>query len=400
MTRTGKIRVTQILEATTGGTRRHLVDLATRLDRNLFAVDVVCSTLRDPGFLADIEAMRQAGAAVSIVQMVRPIGPWPDMAALLRLVRHVRAVKPCIVHTHSAKAGFLGRLAARYCRVPRIVHTPHQFPFQMDVAAWRRNVYLKLETMAAAWTSRFICVCEHERRTALERGLASPEQVVVIPNGVELPAPAPAARLAALRRELALPHDGLVFGFVGRLVEQKDPLTLLRAMKRVLINYPHATLVMVGGGPLRDMLERHAELAGIGQACRFVGPREDARAFYALFDIVVIPSRWEALPYVLLDAMAHGCAVIASNVGGIPEAIEDGTTGLLTPVANPVALADAMERLAADPDVRHQLGSAARETIAQKFRLSENVQAVADLYRGLAVPDAVSFSDSDHGRFI
>ena len=178
------IRVTQILEATTGGTGRHLLDLIDGLDSDRIALESVVSLRRDPLFRAQIEQRRARGAIIHEVPMQRAIRPWSDMRALVTLTRLLRRSRPGIVHTHSSKAGFLGRLAARRAGIPAVVHTPHGFAFDAGVSKRLRRRYLRLEKRAMAWTDQLVCVCQAEQRAAARVGLAGEEQTTVVPNGI------------------------------------------------------------------------------------------------------------------------------------------------------------------------------------------------------------------------
>jgi glycosyltransferase involved in cell wall biosynthesis len=376
-----RIRVLQILEATTGGTRRHLVDLARHLDPTRFELHLAVSTRRDPDFLDDLRLLRERGLEATVVPMLRAIRPWHDLPAFLRLRRLIAALRPDIVHTHSSKAGFLGRLAARQVGTPAVVHTPHVFPFQMAVSPALQALYRVLERRAARWADRIACVCEQERREALRLRIAAPDRLVVIPNGVEAPIepPTPADRLTQ-RRALGLAPDGLVVGMVARFTRQKGHADLLAALPAVFRREPGARVVLVGDGELRAALERDIAARGFRGQVTIVGAREDAARCYPAFDVTALPSLWEGMPYALLDAMAHGSAIVATTVGGVPEAIKDGQSGLLVPPSAPDRLADALTALLADPALRARLGEAARRTVQKQFRLPEMIRMTAELY--------------------
>ena len=373
-------RVLHVLEATTGGTRRHLFDLVTRLDPARFAVHVVVSTRRDPGFLADLEALRARGLGVTVIPMTREIHPLRDAVALLRLRVAIRTARPDIVHTHSSKGGFLGRIAARLAGVPVVVHTPHVFAFQMAVGPLRRRLYLALERGAARLADRIICVCPAERAAAILARVAQPAQLVVIENGIApLPPPIAAAR-AQMRSELAIRPDELVVGTVGRYTRQKGHADLLAAAPAVLQRHPRTRFVLAGAGELRPAIEAQIARLALGDHVLLVGAQEDAARFYPAFDVTVLPSLWEGLPYSLLEAMAAGAAVVATRVGGIPDVILSGKTGLLVPPLAPEALAQAIAALLADPALRARLGAAARALVPVRYAVDTMVRKTAELY--------------------
>lgn len=379
-----RIRVLEVVEATAGGTRRHVTELVCRLPPARFEVSVLCSLERDPDYARDIHRMRQMGARVTVVPMVRNISPLRDGVAFGALVRHMRRGGYDIVHTHSSKAGFLGRWAAAVAGVPAIVHTPHTFAFQMGVAPWRRGVYLFLERLAARVTDRFICVCRSEREVAVAAGVAPAARCVVIENGVPLSACGRNGDRAARRRELGLAEDAPVVGMAGRFEPQKGHADLVKAAALVAARVPVVRFVLLGAGSLMPAVIAAIEQAGLREAFLLPGLVEDAVDYHAAFDVVALPSRWESLPYSLLEAMAAGKAIAATRVGGMAEAIEDGVSGRLVPPADPAAMAEALVGLLESPAERQALGAAARERARERYSLESMIARVAALYEHLA----------------
>jgi len=377
-----KTRVAVIVEATTGGTRRHVADLVGALEASRFAVTLFCALRRDPGFRADLARLRQAGAAVVEVPMVRRLSPARDAAALVRLVRLLRRGRFDVVHTHSSKAGFLGRLAARLAGVPTIIHTPHTFAFEMQVHTAYRTFYRFLERIAARWTSRLICVCEAEREAARRAGLDRGGRCVVIPNGLPEAAFREEADRNAIRARLGLRPEACVVGMVGRLVPQKRPLDLVDAAASVLRQTSGVQFVLVGDGPLMPAVRREVETRGLSRTVLAPGALENGGALMPALDVFVLPSRWESLPYALLEAMASGTAIVAADVGGVSEAVVHGESGLLVPPGSPSCLTLAILELLADPGKRIAFGAAARKRAYARYRLETMVARVAELYAG------------------
>ena len=317
MTTNQQLSVVEVLEATTGGTRRHLHDVVTHLDPDRYRPMVVASTRRDEAFQTDVADLEARGIPVFRLDMVRPISPCKDAWHLFKLWRLLRHLRPDVVHTHSAKAGVLGRLAAWLNGVPVIIHTPHHFPFEMDVSNPRKAVYLWLERLVARITDRLVCVCEAERAVALTNRVARPEQLVVIENGIKLPAELPDPQRRELRRQLGVEEGELAVGIVARLSPQKGHACLLRALARLTDKSTRIKLIAVGDGELAAELVGLAARLGVDPQVQMVGHRDAPQDLYPAFDIVAIPSLWEALPYVLLDALAAGRPVVATDVGGI-----------------------------------------------------------------------------------
>ena len=381
------LRILHILEATTGGTGRHLVELVSHLDRERFIPSVLCSTRRDRRFIDEIRNLREQGITVTEVDMKRRIAPLSDFMALLHILKHIRSTRPDIVHTHSSKAGFLGRLAARLAGSPTAIYTPHGFPFQMEVGWGRRFLYKALEKVAARWTDIILCVSHSERDLALKMRLVAPNRLHVIPNGI---APRAGAmeqnNQRTLRAELGLPIDDRpLIGAIGRVTRQKGYEDFLRAAKLVIAICPNALFVIIGEGEQRPALEALVNRLGLNSALFMPGQRPHANKYYRAMDIFVMPSLWEALPYTLLDAMAAGVPTVATSVGGIPELISANATGLLVPPHDSVALADAIIRLIKDKPLRQHLGSEATKEVRETYTMDAMVKEIERIYTSLFV---------------
>ena len=379
----GKLRVAQIIEATTGGARKHLTDLVTHLPSRDFALHVFCATHRDADFRADMQRMRRAGAEVTVVDMRREIAPGPDWRAYQELTRLLRAGGFHVAHAHSAKAGVLGRQAAKAAGAPVIVYTPHCFPFEMQAAPAVRWFYRQVERRMARVTDRIVAVCEQEREAAIRKRICPPERIVVIENGLDLAAFDRAAELPPERRELGLRDEDVVIGSMGRLSQQKGQEYLVRALPAILAAKPEARLLLVGEGELRPQLEALAAELGLGDRVVFAGHREDAAACHQVLDIYVLPSLWEACPYVLLEAMAARTPVVASAVGGCQDIVEDRVSGLLVPPARPHAIASAVLSILRNPHRASAMAEAGRQRVEERFRLDRMIERTAELYREL-----------------
>jgi glycosyltransferase involved in cell wall biosynthesis len=374
------VKVLEVLEATVGGTRRHLVDIVAHLDPARIQVSAACSTRRDPAFLDDLARMTAKGIQVHIIPMRRAISPVGDLLALFRLFRLMRRGRFDVVHTHSSKAGFVGRLAARLAGVRRIIHTPHTFPFEMDVSLSARFAYRQLERLAACFTDCIVCVCPSQR--ALAESLIDPARVVVIENGIGDPPPANAAEQERQRRHLGIEAESLVIGVVGRFTRQKGHAHFIEAARDVATRYPGVRFLLVGDGELRQTLEQKIATAGLGDRFIVVGAREDVPELLPVFDLVVLPSLWEGLPYVLLEAMAAGKPVIASCVGGMPDVIQDGINGMLVPPRDSAVLAAAMLKLLVNKELRSKMGHSASEALRQRCRVERMIEQLTCVYEG------------------
>ncbi len=367
------LHLVHILEATTGGTRRHLRDLVLGLDPGEFRVDVIVSLRRDPDFVQDLALFRARGIGVQIVPMRRRIAPLADLIALVLLVRLLRRLRPDIVHTHSAKAGFLGRLAAFLTGVRGVVHTPHAFAFEDMDAPWRGRCYRALERLAVPWTTRLIAVSLQECELAMGVGFAA-GQVVWIANGIAdaTPSDYPTVRLS----------NGPTVTFLGRLCRQKAPDLFLAAIPEILRQVPAARFRIVGEGPWRKWVERQlARQAWLERVtCGVAHMEADVAAELAMATVLVLPSRWEGLPYTLLEALQAGTPVVAAGVGGVLDVAASTDCAVLVPPNHPAMLAAAVAGLLRAPVVRTRLAAAGRERV-RAFGVTRMIEATAGVYR-------------------
>ncbi|HOQ29028.1 MAG TPA: glycosyltransferase family 4 protein [Armatimonadota bacterium] len=384
-------RVAHILEATVGGTGRHLTEIGCELAGLGIPQEALLSRRAEESFDSQAERLARAGVRLTWVPMTREIAPGADLRALWLLVRCLRRSRPDVVHTHSSKAGILGRAAAVLAGVPVIVHSPHAFPFQMRVGRARRALYLALERAAARKTTCLVAVSNAERDLAVSIAGYPEKRAVVIENGVDPEGGAPPEEGEALRQELGIAPETPVVLFVGRLVEQKAPDVLVRAAALVLARHPDALFLLAGAGPHFETVQRQVArwLAegppGINpERVRLLGHRQDIERFYAAAQIFVLPSRWEGLPYAPLEAMRAGIPVVASDLPPLREMVVHQQTGLLVPPDDPEALAGALSSLLSAPEWARALGRAGQARVCERFSLRRQVEQLALVYRTLA----------------
>jgi glycosyltransferase involved in cell wall biosynthesis len=349
--------------AETGGAQTYVASLLAPLaDR--FEVVVAA---HGEGPLRD--AAREAGVRfVPLRQVRRPLSLWRDVLGLVELVALLRREHPHIVHVNSAKAGALGRLAAWLVRVPIRIYTVHGWAFRAHGGA-ASVLYQWAERLLRPLTTATVCVADSERRTGLAAHTCDEHTTVVIRNGV-----GPAASQAGGARS---ERPRLVS--VGRLQAPKDTVTLVRALA-ALRGRPFEA-VLVGDGPDRPAVEEEVKRLGLESTVELLGERDDVPQLLGTADVFVLSSHSEGLPMSILEAMAAGVPVVASNVGGVPEVVVDGDTGLLVPPGDPKSLAAAIERLLEDPVLCRRFGEAGRIRVAEHFDLAAVHQAHLDLYR-------------------
>jgi glycosyltransferase involved in cell wall biosynthesis len=316
--------------------------------------------------------LREAAAAsgvrfIPLRHVRRPISPWRDLAGLVELVRLLRRERPDILHASSSKAGVLGRLAALLAGVPIRIFTVHGWAFSAHSGAASR-LYRWADRLMRPLTTVTICVAEHERARGLEARTCTAERTVVIPNAIGVQH-APSARHDRERPLLVT---------VGRLKAPKDFLTLVRAL--ALLPRGSFDALIVGDGPDRADLEAEIRRLGIGERVHLAGERRDVSALLAGASVFVLPSVSEGLPVSVLEAMAAGLPVVGSRVGGMPELVVEGETGLLVEPGDPDELAAALGRLLAERELRRRLGDAGRERARRRFALDPFRRAHVELY--------------------
>ena len=369
----------EIVEATAGGIREHLRQILTHLDRDRFDPSVICSVRREHNFEMELEQFCTQGIPVVRVPMPRLIRPWRDFRCYRQIYWNLRACRYNVVHTHGSKGGVLGRLAAHRVGGRRVIHTGHTFPLQWACGA-KQTFYAGLERRAARWTDRMIALTNAQKEQLLAANICPAEKIVVLPNAAEIAeVPGPDGRGQA-RESLGLPPDAPSAVMVGRIVEQKNPLLFVRVAQAIHRRNPEARLVWIGDGPLRRRMENAARNAGLlGGALIVAGHREDARRLYAAFDVFLMTTRWEGMPYAALEAMAAGLPIVAVNVPGMDDIVGDGTTGRLTePDEN--ALAAEVLRLFDDPGLRKAYGVAGRRRIEERHSVRDFIAGLEELY--------------------
>ena len=331
------------------------------------------------------EARRRGVTFICVSSLVRRINPLKDFRALCALGWLIFREKPAMVHTHSSKAGILGRLAAKLVGVPIIVHTPHGHVFYGHFNRFISKIFLWIEKWFAFLTDRIIALTEGEKTDYLNLGVGRPHQLLTIHSGVDIGAYIfNHVDVIDKRQSLGLCANGLLVGFVGWLLPIKGPLHLLRAMPEVWSVHPDSTLVFVGKGDLDVDLRAEALQIEANGKVRFLGWRDDVAEIMQIFDIFVLPSLNEGMGRVLVEAMAAGKPVVASNVGGIPDLVKDEITGLLVPPGDQQALANAIMRLADNPSEARRMGAAGK-LYCHPFSLEAMVEKLDHLYEALII---------------
>jgi len=309
----------------------------------------------------------------------RGISPL-DVLAFYELLKLCRRKKFTIVHTHTSKGGFLGRIAARLGGVPIVIHTVHGFSFNELTPWWTTAFYVYLERLADHFCDTVISVTDQHRLMAIQKRIAKPDKIVTIHNGIDL-SRFEGISAESVREELGLSREITLIGSVGRLASQKGQTYLLRALPRVLQKHPQTHLVFIGEGPQEAELRGLAVELGVAGHCTFLGFRRNVPELLARLDIFVQPSPREGLSITLLEAMAAKRPVIATNITGNREVVDDGINGVLCQPMDSTALAKALIDLIENPKKARLLGERAREKVEQHFEEQMMLKQTLELYR-------------------
>jgi glycosyltransferase involved in cell wall biosynthesis len=372
------LRIATVITRLEGGSAVLALRGARAMDGGAFVSTIVTGS-RDG--LLDAEA---AGLEVIVDPVLRErIAPVSDLLAVRRLEMMFRERNFDVVHTHCAKAGAVGRLAARRAGTPRIVHTFHGFPFHEFQSAARRQAYVSIERRLGRITDVALCVGAGVAAEAIRRELIAPQRVRTIGVAVDGPgrirasmsAGTPEARLRA-RVALGLPAGATVVGVVGRLTYQKAPEDFLTAMRA--LGRPGVIGVWVGGGELAERVGRRVRELGVRVV--LAGQRSDVLDVLPAFDIFVMPSRYEGLPTAIVEAMICGIPVVATAVNAVSDIVIPGETGLLVPPHRPELLAAAVRYLLDSPAVAARLAAAASARVDHRYGALELRTALAAAY--------------------
>jgi glycosyltransferase involved in cell wall biosynthesis len=315
------------------------------------------------------------------VPMRYGVHPLVDFRDYGRLVRLMQYQDFDVVHAHSSKAGVLGRLAARRCRVPAVVYTPNAFAFLGARDRFRRCLYRSVEQwLGRMMTDMLICVSRSEMALSDQWAIVPAGHSVTIENAIDASQYAPGISLAEAKSALGLDPDRLMVGYVGRLAAQKGIVYLVRAAQRVLASGDSVQFLLVGEGELEGATRQMVQSLGLADHVWLPGYRTDIPKVLAALDVFVLPSLYEGMPYTLMEAMAAGRAIVATDVAGSRDLVRHGETGLLVPPRQAGALADAIMGLVSSPESRQRMGRAAFEAAGARSSPDQMARQVVEVY--------------------
>jgi glycosyltransferase involved in cell wall biosynthesis len=370
-----------------GGPALHVAYLTHGLRERGYETTLVAGSLARGEDSMEFVARELGIEATHLPELRRDIAPIRDLQATLRLAQLIRRLRPDILHTHTAKAGAVGRMAASLvgdARPPIVVHTFHGHVLRGYFGPRLSYGFRLLERWLARRTDALVAVSPEVRDELVRLGVAPAEKFTVVRVGIEL-----SARVADLdgraetRRRLGIARDSFTVGWVGRMTGVKRTSDVLLAFKRLRERGVDAFLCMIGDGPEREQLERRAHELGIMKRTLFLGYQEQVAPYYAALDAMILPSGNEGTPVSAIEALAAGRPVVATRVGGLPDVVREGEDGFLVAPGAVDELADRLERLAADEELRRRMGEAGRERVLPRYSVERLIDDVDALYRSL-----------------
>jgi len=375
-----RVRVLRVIaRMNIGGPALHVSLLSAGLNEKGYEHLLVAGSESErEGNLADL-AEKEGVKLCSLPALGREISPARDISCLVQLRRILRDYRPDIVHTHTAKAGFIGRMAGILERVPVLAHTFHGHVLAGYFSPLKEALFRRLERWLAARTQLLITVSEGVAEDLARLGVAPRKKFTVVPLGLPLRPFLSVRPHDELKKQLGLNEEALLVGAVGRLVPVKNLRLLIEAVRQLASRYPQLHLALIGDGEEREALAGLAQSLGIGRKVHLLGWKRDLPWIYGGLDVVALSSLNEGTPVSLIEAVVSGRPVVATSVGGVPEVLEQGHLGILVPPGDASALADGLRRAL---ECRQGPEEGDRSRVAAKFAPERLVQEMDSHYRG------------------
>jgi glycosyltransferase involved in cell wall biosynthesis len=381
-----KIKVAQVITRLDWGGSPDIVRIiCSYLNLEVYDVRLITGQTRYPSAKTN-EFLKKFATNITVIkELKRDVNPINDLLALLRLYLIFRREKFDIVHTHTAKAGVLGRIAAYFAARPIIIHTAHGHNFYGYFGPILSKVIVIIERFIANFTDKIIALTELEKKDLIRFKVGDDEKVILIYQGLELDKYKQQIDIDKnkMKNSFNIKPDETVIGMIGRLEPIKGAGYFVEAAREVLREFTQAEFILVGEGSLRERLEKRIKELGLKDRFILTGWREDIPSILSILDILVLPSLNEAVGMVLIEAQSLGVPVVATNVGGIPEVVKDNQTGILVPAGDAQCLARAINHLLADKQKRLNMAKEAKLWVAGRFEARDMVDRISQLYEGL-----------------
>ena len=374
------IKILYILEATSGGTQKHVIDIAKKIDKSEFQIDIIYSTDRNKNFVQESKGIFNNTLGLPIKRSAS----FTDVTNILRMRKIILQNNYDIIHCHSTKAGFVGRLAAFVTRHPNVIYSPHGFMFCDNRILMKRYLYLSMEKYLGYLTQKLIAVSGSERDLAIQHNIVPNKKIITLYNSID---PSDFDDFNYVNRVPEKLKNGseIILGTVGRLYYQKDPITLIKSFKIINDRFPNTKLVMVGDGPLEQACIKLIDKLGLKSKIDLAGYQKNSKAYYKMFDIFMLSSHYEGLPYALLEAMSMGIPSVGTNVVGIKDLINHGRTGYLAEEEDYKGLADAVITLLCNPRLMSDFSENAKKITRENFNFNNGIKEYQEFYSSICL---------------
>lgn len=373
-----KIKVLHITQATIGGTLEYLKLFFNNIDKNNYEVALIC-----PSYGPMKEEIEKLGIKVYVVEMSREINVKNDIRSFFELKKMIKKLNPDIVHLHSSKAGVLGKLASYLNKKP-CVYNAHGWAFSMDVSMKKKKVYAAIERYTSVFCSKIVNISNYEYKLAKEYNIASEDKMVTIHNGIDI------NKFnnfkydrSKILEELNIPDDSFIVGMVARISEQKDPIKFVEVAKDLCSKLDNAYFILVGDGELKKDIELMIKKHNIESKVKITGWVNDVNKYISVFDVAILTSKWEGFGLVLTEYMAASKPIVASNVGGIPELIEDGYNGFLVNIDCKDEFVEDILELNSNIELRNLYIQNSLNKLENKFNIKKVLEKHYELYKKL-----------------
>lgn len=356
-----------------GGTEKALFDLSTSLDKTEYEIRVV--SLKKKGWMA--EELEKKGVEVISLGLKEGsslLGLLSSIFLIFKVAWFLRKTKPEIIHTFLFRANLIGRIGARLAGVPAVISS-------LRTIEEEKRYQFFFEKITSPMVDKYIAVSEKVKEHAITQLQISPDRIVTIYNGVEPKEAEGEPDPDLIKKELKITTQERVIMIIGRLRKEKGHIYLIEAINLVRKKIPEIKLIIIGEGEERKKLIKRVTQLSLSNKVIFTGARRDVPALLKIAELVVLPSLWEGMPNCLLEAMNAGKPVVATNVGGIPEVVLDGITGLLVPPANPVALGEAIIKVLSSKDRAEAMGLMGKKRVNECFSLEKSIKATEAVYQ-------------------
>ena len=375
------IKILYILEATSGGTQKHVVDIAKKINKLEYQIDIIYSTSRNKNFIEE-----SSGVFNRIYGLpIKRGASLTDVINIWRIIKIIKQNNYDIVHCHSTKAGFIGRIAAFLSKQKNIIYSPHGFMFCDTRIKFKRHLYLNLEKLLGYLTGKIVAVSGSERDLAIYHNIVPNRKIITINNSID-PLDCDGFNYSdRIRNKFLDKNSEIILGTVGRLFYQKDPITLIKSFKIINDKIQNTKLIMVGDGPLEAECIKLIHEYNLQSKIQLVGFQKDSKIFYKIFDIFILSSHYEGMPYALLEAMSMGIPAVGTNVIGIKDLIVNGETGYLVNEGNHTELAEAVVNLIENPEKLSIFSNNAKNIADENYNLDNGIKNYQEFYTSLSL---------------